>query len=214
MGVTDSLQPDWGEIEAGNPRAIADAMAFLYGKLNEEAKQRFLADLQRAPLPEQDWLLLSKALKGSPDSGLISSNRIITHTVRVYRDSVQSINSGVRTKVQFASVSLDNYTEWDSSNYRLIPKLEGIWVFFTIIGMANVSGRLDLELAGTANLGKGLVYPGAASDISSWAYDISYMNGSTDYTEVYVTHSTGAARDVQAGTDDSFLVATHLGLAN
>ena len=217
MGLLDIHGVDLERIAIGDPLATRDAIALIVAKLEEEALIRARDISRRGPQPEQDWLSLAMTLRGPRDTGLVSSHRLQTRTIRIYRvTSAQAITTGTVTKVQFNAATLDNYSEADVvTNYRITPQSEGIWLFVSQIVVTSLNGRLDVILRknGSTEISQSL-YVSAGDDVGGPAIDIATMNGSTDYIEAFVQHDHGTDRNVVSGTHNTFLIAHHLGLAN
>jgi len=145
---------------------------------------------------------------------------------RAYRStSVQTISSGVNTKVQLNAESYDTNGWFDSTtNYRFTPLKAG---YYLVIGSV-ITGKtgkspvvLDCKIYKNGvevtfgNVGNGVTYPAASSFLlSRTTTDIIYMNGSTDYLELFTsaTYSDGTSPEIQANVNGVFMAATFLGI--
>jgi len=128
-----------------------------------------------------------------------------TSRIRVYQSSAQSIPSGDVTKVQFDTKVYDNDNEYDNStNYRFTAKAEGYYHINTTCSMYDpgadkygcvIIKKNGIEVARTLeNYGSiNGVYQNVSTDV--------YLNGSTDYIEVYVQHNKGSNLDTLTGDD-------------
>ena len=104
--------------------------------------------------------------------------------------SDQSITSGVWTKVQLNGVTFDTHACFDSAtNYRFTPNVAGYYqISFALDAGATSDGtavisRVDKN--GSLYLyGAYVTMPGGVEGISSGA-GLVYMNGTTDYIELY-----------------------------
>lgn len=112
---------------------------------------------------------------------------------RAYRATNQVVSSATFTKIQLTSETFDTNNWFDSTtNYRFTP---------TIAGYYRINGTLNWS---TGSRSIGIFYKNGAEK-TRWAdaypayagsgSDIFYMNGSTDYLELY-TYCTGAGLTV------------------
>ncbi|MGI9556110.1 MAG: C1q-like domain-containing protein [Cyanophyceae cyanobacterium] len=107
----------------------------------------------------------------------------------------QSISSGVFTKVAFDNVKFDTNSYWDATNYRYTPQVAGYYQFnATIRNRANgnlsnsigsffKNGSEYNRLSGSQIATLGQIH-GPSGGM------VVYLNGSTDYVEVYGQNST------------------------
>ena len=101
---------------------------------------------------------------------------------KAYQSTDQSINSGVFTKLTIDTVDFDTCSGYDTSNYRWTP---------TVAGYYQINGKFQIK-AGAQMLSVlrkngsdeewGMYTTGS---ISSTVSTVVYMNGSTDYVELY-----------------------------
>jgi len=109
----------------------------------------------------------------------------------------QAVVTGSGIKVNLGSESFDTNSNFASS--RFTPSVAGYYFFHGVIGMT-VGDAEDLWA---------LIYKngfpsadGARINGQSYSASVSgliYMNGSTDYAELYVRHLTGSNRTIDAG---------------
>lgn len=111
---------------------------------------------------------------------------------RAYRNAAQNIDPGT-SKILIDTISRDTESVIDIANSRIIPNLPGDYV---VIGNVRASAVPDGQRVTAAIYKNGKlvtygthVHQGAAGHSSSSASDLIYMNGTTDYLELYV-HST------------------------
>ena len=104
--------------------------------------------------------------------------------------SDQSVTSGVWTKVQLNGVTFDTHACFDSAtNYRFTPNVAGYYqISFALDAGATSAGTAALSRVdknGSLYLyGAYVTMPGSVEGISSGA-GLVYMNGTTDYIELY-----------------------------
>lgn len=114
--------------------------------------------------------------------------------------SDQSVTSGAWTKVQLNGETFDTHACFDSAtNYRFTPNVAGYYqISFTLDTGATSAGTTALSRVdknGSPYLyGAYVTMPGSVEGISSGA-GLVYMNGTTDYIELY---------GLAAGTDAKF----------
>jgi hypothetical protein len=126
---------------------------------------------------------------------------------RAYRNSDQTgVSSAVLTKVQFNLENFDTANCYDSTtNYRFTPNVAGYYqVNFVAypIGTGAVGTAVVLYKNGNQYQYGGYV-SGAVGNFISSGSALVYMNGSTDYLEVYgiTTVSSGTVTFSSGGTD-------------
>ena len=115
---------------------------------------------------------------------------------RAYLSTSQSITSGVATKVNIDTVSFDTNSWFDTTNKRYVPQIAG---YYQIIGLVRCLGTsMTLQVARIYKNGSELVVGdlnrvATSSSIQVSVSDVVYLNGSTDYIELYgfITASSG-----------------------
>ena len=120
-----------------------------------------------------------------------------------YQSTAQAITNDVATKLTMNTESLDTLSDYDTTNYRYTPSVAG---YYNIGGRVQMTpgatvgelfmfiyknGTAIVRLAGSPMVNS--TYPSPAS-----SYPV-YMNGSTDYVELYVWQSNSAARNTNPG---------------
>jgi hypothetical protein len=119
----------------------------------------------------------------------------------------QSFSQNTWSKVQFNGETFDTDNCFDSTtNYRFTPNKAGYYQFNSTIGISRTgsyaaygsfykNGTEVSKIYGNTNM------PGTG--YNNGAACLSYMNGTTDYMEVYVYDSDPAARNVVADVQNS-----------
>lgn len=109
---------------------------------------------------------------------------------RGYLSADQSISSGVNTKVNIDTVTGDNYFDtngwFDTTNKRYVPQIAGYYQFNGVIRCEGTSQTLQFALFyknGSAYGAYGLKRDANVNNVE--ASDIIYLNGSTDYVELW-----------------------------
>jgi len=109
---------------------------------------------------------------------------------RAYSNANQTLSATTLTKVQFNTEEFDTTTDYDNStNYRFTPSVEGYYLISTNILFVGVARTIvDFRKNGDAYQRihdiEGTNSRGASGSI------LVYLNGSTDYVEVYAWRGT------------------------
>jgi hypothetical protein len=123
-------------------------------------------------------------------------------------DPGQTFNAGTTTKVTSFGTTGDAVTYywdtascWDNTNKRFIPNVAGYYYFNTGLAIASLGTGENLGLAFFKN-GTGIRYTsyfnnGGANDVYLNASCVMYMNGSTDYAEVYFSNGSGTSMNLR-----------------
>jgi|APGre2960657404_1045060.scaffolds.fasta_scaffold46775_1 hypothetical protein len=120
-----------------------------------------------------------------------------------YASGNQSISNATFTKLQFNTEEFDTANCFDNAtNYRFTP---------TVAGYYQVNGAVLFGAITSANSFVGIYKNGSrfkdgsgSSTVSSYSYmsvsALVYLNGSTDYVELYCYQSSGSAQNTQVST--------------
>lgn len=124
-----------------------------------------------------------------------------------YRATSQSISSSTWTKVQCATEEFDTNSNYDKdTNYRFAP---------TVAGYYQVSGTIDSSASAAYTVGGVSIYKNGAIfkrgsfsnvGIQSTVSSLVYLNGSTDYVELYA-YITGTSVNIGGGQASTFFQA-------
>lgn len=117
----------------------------------------------------------------------------------VYRATDQNISSDVLTKIQFATEEIDKNSDFDSTvNYRFQPAIAGYYAVSWRASCGHTGGAditrfltVLCQNGGTVRYGRDYSGAGLAS-MDSNGSSLIYMNGSTDYLEVYTYATAGS----------------------
>jgi hypothetical protein len=124
-------------------------------------------------------------------------------TFKAKSSSSQSISNATNTKLQFNEEDWDTANCYDTSNYRFTPNVAGYYQVNTYvqIGLANYSGFAAIKLYknGTAIKDAAVVTANVSEYPSPSVNGMVYMNGSTDYLEVYVIQNSGTTKTAYFG---------------
>jgi hypothetical protein len=122
----------------------------------------------------------------------------------VYRNGTQSVAVGANAKIQFNTEVFDTHGCFDSTtDYRFTPTVAGYYQVSANVRFTSVSGAQVCNASvykNGANYGGGSQMVGDSFGQSDRASNLLvYMNGSTDYLEVFGSHTDTSARNVASG---------------
>jgi hypothetical protein len=124
-----------------------------------------------------------------------------------YRATNQSISSSTWTKVQCATEEFDTNSNYDKdSNYRFTPTVEG---YYQVSGTVDSSASASYTVGGVSIYKNGSIFKrGTFSNvgIQSTVSSLVYLNGSTDYVELYA-YITGTSVNIGSGQASTFFQA-------
>ena len=104
-----------------------------------------------------------------------------------YPSSAQSISGGTWTKIQYNTEEFDTNSNYDTSNYRFTPTVAGYYQVSAAMGGSSITSAYY----GTAiykngsEFKDGMFYSVAAAGPRGGLSALVYLNGSTDYVEIY-----------------------------
>ena len=114
----------------------------------------------------------------------------------VYYNSTMSLTAGTNTKVNFNIKEFDTANCYDNTtNYRFTPNVAGYYCFTGSMGVTTTTGTCIIAFYKNGSIYK---YGGAiASSSTSYPFSVGtvivYMNGTTDYMELYVQSTVAGA---------------------
>ena len=122
---------------------------------------------------------------------------------RAYRNAAQNIDATKWTKVAIDTISRDTEGVVDIVNGRITPNLPGDYIVF---GNVRIKGIPDSVSSGVGIYKNGNIVsygtstrPGAEADTSWSVSDHIYMNGTTDYLELYAYNGHSSALALTVG---------------
>ena len=119
-----------------------------------------------------------------------------------------TISNTTFTKLAFSVEDYDYDNVYDNSNYRYTPQVAGLYsisCFVQVQGWISTSTSGQLRIYKNGSYIKGKTFVPNTSEYPSW--DINsfvYLNGSTDYVEMYIYHAAGLNRDFYANKEGGF----------
>ena len=122
-----------------------------------------------------------------------------------YQSSAQSISHNSFTKVQFQTENFDTNSNFDNTtNYRYTPTVAGYYFVDARVAFNSLSQNSFSQIlkngGSEANSPTAIPWAGIANSQSSVSV-LVYMNGSTDYLEVWAYQASGGALSLIVGTN-------------
>ena len=158
-----------------------------------------------ATMPANTGTVITTGSTAAVTQGMLASG-LAGHgpAFSAYRSANQSINNGTFTKVQVDTEEFDTASNYDNStNYRFTPTVSGYYQINAEVKMAASSATLLVSIYKNGAEAKRGNQSGLAAS-SGQAASVScliYLNGSTDYIELYVLQSSGGALNVEGGNN-------------
>ena len=119
-----------------------------------------------------------------------------------YLGSTQAISSSTNTKVNYDTEHYDTASCYDTTNKRFTPNVAGYYQVNAWVN-GNASGYLEVYIYKNGSLSAKLSYSyPAAVQANGGSYTI-YLNGSTDYIEIYM-FTTGTPTLLSGSTNGYF----------
>ena len=160
-------------------------------------------------MPTTSGTVLTSASTITPSAGTVTQASLSTNVAgngpafSAYRQASQSVTSDVYTKIALNTEVFDTNNNFDSTtNYRFTPTVAGYYQFNALIclngtvsttqfvGMIAKNGNTSLQRNFDLNPSASLSTNGFLSMSASQLY---YLNGSTDYVELYAYYYLGTA---------------------
>jgi len=127
-----------------------------------------------------------------------------------YSNTTQSISNITWTKVQFNIEEFDTNSNYDNStNYRFTPTVAG---YYQINAAAYISSLAGYQIVATiykngTMIKKGSFIYGASGDTSGVVSALVYLNGSTDYIEIYCFQNSGTSKTIYGDVSSTYFQA-------
>lgn len=114
-----------------------------------------------------------------------------------YNTNSFTASNGVNTKVPFNTVEWDTNSNYDTTNYRFTPNVAGYYQVNARLTAGSMSGgQVVLYIFKNGGEVRRLGQQPTASGVSQCPQGsgLVYLNGSTDYIDVYIYQSTGSTQ--------------------
>lgn len=124
--------------------------------------------------------------------------------------STQAITTATTTKVALNAEDFDTAACFDSTtNYRFTPNVAGYYRFEWLVNItaASVTSAVAFLRKNGSDVASGTSTPATTTQIQTGGSKLIYMNGSSDYVELFV-YATGTSLTVAVGTDKAFLTGS------
>lgn len=124
-----------------------------------------------------------------------------------YQSSAQSINNATFTKVQFQTEEFDTANCFDNAtNYRFTPNVAG---YYQINGSVGISGFICISIYKNGTEYKRSVQAAANGTLTQGTVaSVVYLNGSTDYVELWCYQGNGATQNSYNSAYQTYLNGT------
>lgn len=125
-----------------------------------------------------------------------------------YNSSSTTLTAGTYTKVAFQTKVFDTNTNFDNTtNYRFTPTIAGYYQINAGVSTNNPAGAVTASIYKTGSIyAKGSInVPQAATTLAaSFVSSVVYLNGSTDYVEIYALQTNGSSQTTNANSYDTY----------
>lgn len=100
-----------------------------------------------------------------------------------YSANTQSVSNNVWTKIQVNTEDFDTNSCYDTTNYRFTPNVAGYYLLMGAVYPSSATSQSSISFYKNGSLTKVFYFP--LSDTTGTASTLFYLNGSTDYVELY-----------------------------
>ena len=117
----------------------------------------------------------------------------------VYQSTLQAVSNNTLTKIQLQTEEFDTASAFDSTtNYRFTPLVAGYYQINGAVFFASATASVIASIYKNGSEYKRGVYFGTSGQ-SAIVSSLVYLNGSTDYIELYGYQSSGGNLNTQTG---------------
>jgi len=114
-------------------------------------------------------------------------------------DGTQSVSNATFTKMLLPTESFDTASAFASNTFT--PLVAGYYIFSFVINFSSTSGQMFAELRkNNSRFALGSIVPGTAIEGVSSGSAIVYLNGSTDYIDLYGYQTSGGSATSRGST--------------
>ena len=154
----------------------------------------------------------SNGLVVTPDNSgniVLQYNGVAAPAFSAYQSTTQSVATGTFTKVQLQTEEFDTANYFDSTtNYRFTPLVGGYYQVSGNMGWSFTSGQSVVSIYKNGSRFKdGSFNTGGTDGTQSVVSALIYLNGSTDYIEMYCYQNTGTSKNTGTGATSTFFQA-------
>ena len=144
-------------------------------------------------------------------NGVSLPNGGVAPAFSAYASSTTNLSNGTNTKIQFQTEEFDTNNNFDSTtNYRFTPTVAGYYQVNATVNIVGSTGNnyiVYIYKNGTSFKRGNQSGVNVANNNGVVASAIIYMNGSTDYLEVYGYQASGGSTTIQTGVEFTYFQA-------
>jgi Flp pilus assembly protein TadG len=157
-------------------------------------------------LPSTSGNLVATGTTGQVTQTMLSTNVAGNGPAfSAYQSSAQTLTTGVWTKLQFQAEEFDTNNNFDSTtNYRFTPTVAGYYQISGGFIITTISASLLTQVYKNGSAFKRTSYL-SGSQVGTYGSVLVYLNGSTDYVELYGYSS--ATNGTSASSVDTYFQA-------
>ena len=165
-------------------------------------------------LPTTTGTILTTASTAVVTQAMLSTNVVGNGpSFSAYQSSPQSISNGTTTKIQFQTEEWDTTSAFDNAtNYRYTPLVAGYYQVNGNAVIPQVINNTGLSVAIYKNGSASRWGCSGASNTSLFGRAnvsaLVYLNGSTDYIELYVIHAFGGTYSLADSSGETYFQAS------
>lgn len=147
----------------------------------------------------------------SADSGTVTQTMLGTNVAgngpvfSAYATGTTSVSNNTNTKVALAATDFDTASCFNTSTSRFTPNIAGYYLFVGSVGWGAAVSYAPAKLYKNGSETKVGFSTTSAVINGASILSILYMNGSTDYVELYTVQATGSTQTVNSGGNVTFL---------
>jgi hypothetical protein len=163
-------------------------------------------------LPAENGTVLTTASTAVVTQSMLASNVVGNGPAcLVTPSSTQSIPANVYTKVALNSELFDTNNNFNTTNNRFLPTVAGYYQISAqiTVSVGNIVGTVAIQLVktGTVTLEVFQTVANVGNAYMPTGNKLVYMNGTTDYLEVYAFQNGGSTSNLSAGELATFFSA-------
>ena len=134
-------------------------------------------------LPDEAGTVLTSASDITQNSG---------PTFSAYQSSSQTLPTSTYTKIQFQTEEWDTDSAYDNAtNYRFLPTVAGYYQISASVAMISSNCPVILQIYKNGSSYKVIHNTNPANISNATGSGLVYLNGTTDYAEIYAWFGTG-----------------------
>lgn len=127
-----------------------------------------------------------------------------------YQSAATTVLNNTNTKVAFNTEAFDTNSNYDTTNYRFLPTVAGYYLVTAVCrdGTGAGIGYIQTSISKTGTAIAYALVPSGGFGPSPSITTLVYMNGSTDYLEVYYYQNSGGTVVLNASSTSSYFQAS------